>query len=483
MLFSCFRNLTAWKSTKHATMCAPTNVSEEKSDDRLESKSCENVGARTSDTILRRGVFYGTISLALIVLATSVTMGHYQSQRDKLGCDSMCVGSMTSARSMLALIGSTVIGRCSDSRSFSKIGGARKLVLLLGVFASALGVALAMTVNSIQGLWISMIPAALLQQNANVLKALFGEYHDASASPSERAGSVGMIGMSAGLAFMVGPLVGTTIFQSYDQASIFGLVCLAIAAGAILLLPTPPHVDDVDAKNAADKKSKPVSFIGSIIPDLVPAARSPAGMFLMVSRILMAMAFQIFQTIWTYRLQTRFHFGPQDYGRYFSFIGFAFAISQGVIAKPLLARFGQTLRGRTRLLLLCSFTLGGGRLLAYQTHSILMVYVLYGAIVTALGVVNTIFAADTSRIADPSQLGGLFGILGSVESLAGIVGPIVGGILAKWDAEWAPLLAVLILYGMVFAMVYFGYEPIVARQEAATAAAKTGAATVDKKEA
>jgi hypothetical protein len=59
-------------------------------------------------------------------------------------------------------------------------------------------------------------------------------------------------------------------------------------------------------------------------------------------------------------------------------------------------------------------------------------------------------------------LGGLFGVLGSMESLAGISGPILGGLLARYvHPIWGPLCAVLTLYGFVFLMIFFGYERIV----------------------
>jgi MFS family permease len=124
--------------------------------------------------------------------------------------------------------------------------------------------------------------------------------------------------------------------------------------------------------------------------------------------------------------------------------------------------------GRTRLLLACSFILGFGRYLAYQTEKIVVVYVLFGLIITALGVINTIFTADTSKIAKPDQLGGLFGVLGSVESLAGIIGPILSGSLAKIHPIHGPLMSVMFLYGMVFTLVFFGYERIVGQAKITT---------------
>jgi DHA1 family tetracycline resistance protein-like MFS transporter len=451
-----------------STAGAKTNKNDRVVDDKMKSR----------DPALKRGVLYGTISLALVVLANTITMAHYQSQRDKLGCDSMCVGSMTSARSTLTLLGSALIGRCSDSTSLDKVGGARRIALLVGVLASAVGVVIAASANSIEALWISMIPAALLQQNFNILKALFGEYHESTATPSERAGSVGMLGMAAGLAFMIGPLAGSTIIQNYEQASACSIICLILAAVVICLLPAPPrhHLSRQSTPTFTNKGTTEKWF------DLVPAARTPAAIFLMAARTCMGLAFHIFQTIWTVALQTRFHFGPKEYGRYYAFIGLAFAISQGFVAKFLLKRFGKTVQGRTRLLMSCALVLGGGRLFVYQTTNLVLVYTLYGAIVMALGVVNTIFTADTSNIAQPQELGGLFGVLASVESFAGIAGPVLGGLLAKIDPVQAPLMAVVSLYGIIFAMVYCGYERIVAQPRKTVSFAQQTSSTSKKME-
>jgi MFS family permease len=107
-------------------------------------------------------------------------------------------------------------------------------------------------------------------------------------------------------------------------------------------------------------------------------------------------------------------------------------------------------------------TLGCGRFLAYQTDSIAVVYALFGLIIVALGLINTIFTADTSKIASPNELGGLFGVLSSVESLAGITGPMLGGLFSKSiHNERGPLYTVVLLYGIVFGLVYSRYEDIV----------------------
>jgi len=445
-----------------ATRSSKASKKKECNSDSNEKKHIQN----------QTGFLYGTLSLALLVTAGSVVMGFYQSKRDAMGCDVQCIGKMTSSRSTLTLLGSTIIGKCSDSKTLDKLGGSRRVFLILGIAASGLELIISFQSTTIDTLWISMIPAALFQQNFTVLKALFIEYHDESASAAERAGRVGKLGMAVGFAFMAGPLLGSTLFEDYRSAALFAACCLFGSMFFTLLLPRPNirnknsfeleiRIDNKKEELLDEKNVTSTSTLLSFrrfVPDLVPVARTPPALFIMSIRCLMALAFHIFQTIWAVALRERFSFGPKDYGRYYAFIGFGFAISQGFLAKYLLKNFGSNDYGRTKLLLICAGVLGGGRFVVYQTESILVVYAVFGLIITALGVINTIFTADASKIASSNELGGLFGVLGSMESLAGISGPILGGMFSRIHPISGPLTAVLVLYSVVFSMIYVGYE-------------------------
>ena len=415
---------------------------------------------------LEKGIQYGTASLAFLFVAITVTMPHAQSLRDDLGCDSMCLGSMTSVRSMLTLTGATLVGKLSDSTNHylqTSLGGARRLSLFVGGLAAALGLLMGYHASDIRMLWASMIPGALLQHNANVLKALFSAYHDAvpeKSSSTDRAASAGLLGMAVGLALMAGPLAGVSLFSTYQEATYFGFGCVLISLALIVIMPTPlPATATHEQSTSSNVSKKKLGFFSSFD---IPTARTPAALFLMASRLCMTLAFHIFQTIWTASLNERFDFGPKDYGRFISFIGLTYAVSQGFLAKALLKTFGgHTSRGRVRLLLSCCVILGCGRYLAFQTSSLPVVYALFAGIVTCLGLINTMFSADTSQIAPPEELGSLFGVLAAVESAGGIVGPILGGALSRVHPVHAPLFSVLALYALVFCMVIMGYDSLV----------------------
>ena len=116
---------------------------------------------------LRKGTLYGSLSLALVIAGFSLTMPHLQSRRDALECDSLCYGSMTSARSALSLIGGFAISRLSDSDTslFARTigrGSGRKACLYIGTVASVVGLVIGGMTFSIRGMWLSMIPGGSL---------------------------------------------------------------------------------------------------------------------------------------------------------------------------------------------------------------------------------------------------------------------------------------------------------------------------------
>jgi len=105
--------------------------------------------------------------------------------------------------------------------------------------------------------------------------------------------------------------------------------------------------------------------------------------------------------VWQVSLKTRFDFGPPDHAKLMGMVGFSYALSQGLVARPLIAFFGKD---PTKLILLCISILGGCRPFALKTASVAVVYMLYVPMVIALGVMNTAITTACSFLADGDQL-------------------------------------------------------------------------------
>ncbi len=446
-----------------------------------------SVAQRTLD----RGTLLACVSILLLISGISITFPHMQSRRDELGCDSLCYGTMTSVRSGLGLIGTAVVGRLSDengsiiartlgsvgSRASAESASGRRACLYMGTAATLVGLTITASLNSLLGLWLSMMPDALLQHNFDVFKALLSEYHNdieylekkeknlgSISSTRLRSGSVGKLGMAVGISFMIGPMIAAVASPSFQVAIYFAILCTILSGIVIYRLPLPVRTvrkgeqdNEVDEKNHSDQSKKSSFAITNILK--LKTRESRAAMILLVLRLNMSLAFQIFNTIWPASLKSRFNFGPSDHAKFMSFIGITYAFSQGVLAKRLVAMGGKN--GKVNIIMLCCATLGVGRFIAYTTNSLLVVYITFSFIINALGTMNTVITADTGSIAPGDEIGAMFGILQAAESAAGIGGPFIGGVISRAGKD-APLFAVVGIYSFLFLFVYWGYDKHVA---------------------
>jgi len=204
----------------------------------------------------------------------------------------------------------------------------------------------------------------------------------------------------------------------------------------------------------------------------VPSARSPPALFLLACRLLSTLSYHIFTNISIPSLKQRFGFGPTEYGQFFSFIGFCYSVSQ--YAGPVLLR-RATEDYRKHVFVMAVATISIGRYFALATNDVYAMYAYYALAVLSTGVQSTLFATDTSQVAPPDQAGAFYGVVATMEAGSGMIGPLVGGTLTKWniggttllgyqvnvDTITAPLLATTGLTILVIIMVWFGYEPIV----------------------
>ena len=370
------------------------------------------------------------IHLFLLTLSFSVQIPFSQSTRDSLNISTFLQGNLSSFRSIVSLVGATITPRLSD-----RVG--RAPILVIGLVGAAIGTLFSYNFTSpttYNGqeylLFAALIPSALLQHNFSVGKAFITER-------SSDGGPLGIMGTAVGLAFMLGPILSAIgLITSYDDAVKFSLAML-VCSGSLLVpifYKTSPPVNP-----ATTTKAPKTSFF-----DIKPL-KTKKGVYLIVTRFLMSLSFHIFMTIWTPSLKERFNFGPSDHGKFMSFIGLTYALSQS-LTKPI----NKLFQGNTKILLVCSAVcLAGGRILAYLTTNLYVVYISFAFVICSLGVTNTVLTKLSGQIGDKSDLGGVIGGLQTVESVAGIVGPLYGGALYKFGGFGLPLAHVGVNYILV----------------------------------
>jgi hypothetical protein len=230
------------------------------------------------------------------------------------------------------------------------------------------------------------------------MQALYADYNaESEGSDSDRASALGRLGMSVGLAFMVGPAIGAHLVSSFSGSAAAAIFFTFVSAVFFYMLPTPK----ARAKTIGNAKGGSLTPLQSLLSFVsLPAAQTPAARLLFSMRVLMGLAFHVFYAVWTTSLKKRFDFGPKDHAYFMGWIGLCYALSQGVLAKRLIARSGHN---PTRLLLLCMPLLSLGRLGAMVTSSLPVVYAMMALVIGALGVVNTAMSTALSRLAGQDQ--------------------------------------------------------------------------------
>ena len=130
---------------------------------------------------------------------------------------------------------------------------------------------------------------------------------------------------------------------------------------------------------------------------------------------------------------------------FMSWIGVCYAVSQGFIAQQLIKLTGQD---PTKIIISCIIFLGLGRVFALYTMSIYIVYLIMAFVIIALGIMNTSMSSACTRLATTDQIGGLFGLMESCESIAGLIGPGLGGLLFTLHPT-LPIISVVGIYSLV----------------------------------
>eukprot|EP00968_Pinguiococcus_pyrenoidosus_P014981 scaffold1375_cov255-Pinguiococcus_pyrenoidosus.AAC.8 len=316
-------------------------------------------------------------------------------------------------------------------------------------------------------MWVALVPSALLNQQYEVLKALLADFA-AGEGAAERGGKQGMLGMAAGLGFL-GMGLGTFI-PSQESAAALALIFIAISGLVIYVLPTSP----ARASKATPGAAQSGASGGFFSMFMLPSARTPGAYVIFSLRVLMGFAFYIFMAIWNPSLKRRFeYFGPQEHAKLMGFIGLSYALAQGFLSKPLLKYGSMTssivpkssgakessessessesdgakrriarVEDPTPVLIGCCVILGAGRIVSATTLSIYAIYASMGIIVISLGVFNSAISSAATMVAPPHEAGGFFGVLSSVESFCGILGPAVGGVIHKFGGDTGALAAV-----------------------------------------
>ena len=344
-------------------------------------------------------VLIDMISIGLMVPVLPHIVGTFTHSNDEQTSAFLMV---TMAFGVANFIGSPVLGALSD-----RFG--RRPVLLIG-FA---GLALSFFVTAMAtALWM-LVAVRLFSGAMQANIAIANAYVADITAPEDRARRFGQLGAMFGIGFILGPVVGGWLGH-YDVRWPF------IAAGCMALLNwcygffVLPESLPKERRSPFDwKKANPVTALRGL------AALKGVGPLVAVIALSSLAQFMLHMT-WVLYTKFRFGWGPLEVSWSLFAVGIVSVLSQGVLLKPLLARFSAH---RLALIGMTSASLaylGFGLATEGWMMYVVIAFNLLG------GVAAAALQSIISNAAPANQQGKAMGAVSSLNSLMAVFAPLVG---------------------------------------------------------
>jgi len=310
-------------------------------------------------------------------------------------------GWLAALYSLMQFLCAPVLGSLSD-----RFG--RRPVILGSLFGSWLDYLLLAFAPSIPWFFVGRVVAGITGANITAASAYI-----ADVSPSEkRAANFGLIGAAFGLGFIAGPALGGLLGN-------VGLRIPFLAAAGVTLLNWLYGVF-VLPESLPREQRRPFDWSrANPIGSLVALNRYPIVLGLTATYFLFNLAHQVFPSTWVLYTGHRYHWTSGQVGASLAIVGIMAAIVQGGLARRIVPALGE------RRAIVVGLINGTVFMASYglATHD-WMVYVLI--IVGSFGAVaNPALQGLVSRQVPLNEQGALQGALNSLNSLAGILGPIM----------------------------------------------------------
>jgi MFS transporter, DHA1 family, tetracycline resistance protein len=283
---------------------------------------------------------------------------------------------------------------------------------------------------------LSLAPTVGWLALGRVISGMFGAtYAPAGAyiadvsPPEKRAANFGLIGVAFGLGFIAGPALGGLLGQSNLRLPFIvcaGLTFLNLLFGLFVM----PESLKPENRRAIDwSQANPLGALRAVwrydtVARLVPVY------------VASSLAQQGLQSVWVPYTTYRYRWSVADVGISLAIVGLLFAVSQGALVRPMVARFGESRTLVTSLVVAVIAMLLFG--LAGQGWMMYAVTALY---CLGLGLLGPSTQGLMSRAVPGSQQGLLQGAMTSVTTATAIVAPpLTNGLFAFFIGPGAPLI-------------------------------------------
>jgi DHA1 family tetracycline resistance protein-like MFS transporter len=284
----------------------------------------------------------------------------------------------------------------------------RRPVLVLAMTAFAIDYALMAVAPSLGWLFLGRAIAGISGAVVGPAGAVIADV----SSPDERSAAFGKLGAAFGVGFIVGPAVGGLVADLGERAP-FAVAALLAGVNALAMLALLPET--LAAENRRAFRWRDATVIGAFRPLAGAGIAAP----ILLAWFLWQLGAVAYPATWAFWATIVFGWNARAIGASLAFIGVMTVLVQTLVVKRAVTALGE------RRAALLGLAVGAATLLAYAfVDRGWLVYAVY--VPGALGgLAYPAMNGILSRLVDAKHQGSLQGGLGSINSVAAIVGPVV----------------------------------------------------------
>jgi DHA1 family tetracycline resistance protein-like MFS transporter len=356
-------------------------------------------------------VLIDMISIGLMVPVLPHIVGRFTESND---AQTLAYLVVTLSFGLANFIGSPILGALSD-----RFG--RRPVLLLGFAGLALSFFVTAAATALWMLVAVRLFSGAMQSNISIANAYVADI----STPQDRARRFGQLGAMFGIGFILGPVIGGVLGDHDVRLPFIVAGCLAVVNWCYGFFVLPESLPLERRRPFSWSRANPVASLRGL------AALKGVGPLVFVLALVGLAQFMLHMS-WVLYTKFKFGWGPGEVGWSLFAVGVVSAISQGVLLKPLLARFTPQQLAVTGMLVGATSYLGFG--LASQGWMVYLV-IAFGLLG---GAAQAAMQSIISNAADPTRQGQTMGAVASLNSLMAVLAPVIALELLRWVSHRPP---------------------------------------------
>jgi MFS transporter, DHA1 family, tetracycline resistance protein len=316
------------------------------------------------------------------------------------------------------------------------------------VLASNFGLGLDYLVMALAPNLIWLFVGRLISGMTAASFSVAGAYIADVTPPDRRAAGFGIIGAAFGIGFVIGPALGGLLGSIDPRLPFWGAAALSLTNAAYGLFVLPESLPRERRAPLAWRRANPVG-------SLVLLRSHPQLLGLAGVHFLYQLAHHSLPAVFVLYAGYRYGWGERTVGLTLAGVGVCAMIVQGLLVKPVVARFGE--RRSLLLGLLC----GAAGFAIYGLAGTGPVFWIGVPVMAIWGLTGPALQGLMTRRVEPTEQGRLQGALSSIMGVTGLIGPGLFtqtfawfiGPARGWQLLGAPYLlaALLLLTGMLVA--------------------------------